>query len=63
MIKIKLFNSVRNSSFLKGSLLLFAGSLIGNIAGYVYHIAVGRILGPEKYATICKRKRYSWRDY
>lgn len=42
----------RNNPLAFGSLMLLLGTVIGNISGYAYHVVVGRILGPEKYAII-----------
>ena len=36
----------------KGSAIVFAGSMAANIASYLYHLVVGRILGPVAYGEL-----------
>ncbi len=36
----------------KNSALVFAGSTVANFSGWLYHLFVGRILGPERYAEL-----------
>lgn len=36
----------------RNSALVFAGSTAANFSGWLYHVFVGRILGPEKYAEL-----------
>ena len=45
---IKLKN-IRNNSFARNSLILFAGSIVGNILNYFFHLYVGRMVSPEIY--------------
>ncbi len=51
--KIKtLVSSVTSHHLFKNSALVFAGSTAANFSGWLYHVFVGRILGPEKYAEL-----------
>lgn len=36
----------------KGSVIVFAGSMAANIGSYLYHLVVGRILGPVQYGEL-----------
>lgn len=36
----------------KGSAVVFIGTMLINISGYLYHVAVGRILGPRQYGEL-----------
>jgi O-antigen/teichoic acid export membrane protein len=40
------------SELIKGSALVFAGSLLTNILNYLFHLITGKMLGPEGYAEI-----------
>lgn len=44
--------SVTSHNLFKNSALVFAGSTTANFSGWLYHVFVGRILGPEKYAEL-----------
>jgi O-antigen/teichoic acid export membrane protein len=35
----------------RSGVVMMVGSVVGNIAAYLYHVFVGRILGPEQYGT------------
>src|SRR3990167_3803471 len=51
--KIKTFVfSITSHHLFKNSALVFAGSTAANLSGWLYHLFVGRILGPEKYAEL-----------
>ena len=51
MIK-KLLRYYRNSKFLKDNIILFIGSIITGIFGFVFHFYMGRILGPANYSVL-----------
>ncbi len=36
----------------RGSAIVFIGSMLSNVSAYLYHLIVGRILGPEKYGEL-----------
>lgn len=36
----------------RGSLVVFTGSIVGNFAAYIYHLIVGRMLGPLGYGEL-----------
>ena len=38
--------------FLRGSIVLFAGSMLTNVLAYAYHLSLGRIMGPEQYGEL-----------
>ncbi|MBI3560066.1 hypothetical protein HY087_02985 [Candidatus Gottesmanbacteria bacterium] len=44
--------SITSHNLFKNSALVFAGSTAANFSGWLYHLFVGRILGPEKYAEL-----------
>lgn len=44
--------SVTSHDLFKNSALVFVGSTAANFSGWLYHVFVGRILGPEKYAEL-----------
>lgn len=48
----RLLKKVLAHELLKGSVLVFAGSMIGNFFAYLFHIIAGRMLKPEDYAVI-----------
>lgn len=51
--KIKsLVLSITSHDLFRNSALIFAGSTVANFSGWLYHLFVGRILGPEKYAEL-----------
>ncbi|MBU1203726.1 MAG: oligosaccharide flippase family protein [Nanoarchaeota archaeon] len=41
-----------NDVFIKNSIILFSCTLFLNIAGYVFHLFMGRMLGPEEYGIL-----------
>ena len=51
-MKNKVLRIVFGSLFLKGSLIVLLSSVISNIGSYVYHLAMGRMLGPEDYGIL-----------
>lgn len=36
----------------KGSAIVFAGTMVANVGAYLYHLVVGRILGPAQYGEL-----------
>jgi len=38
--------------FVKGSAIMFGGTMIANVLAYLYHLVVGRILGPVGYGEL-----------
>lgn len=38
--------------FIKGSAIVFGGTMIANIMAYLYHLVVGRLLGPVGYGEL-----------
>jgi len=41
-----------NNFLLKGSLIVFLGSMAANAGAYVFHLLMGRMLGPENYGLL-----------
>lgn len=56
----RLFRKILNHELLKGSIFVFAGSMIGNFSAYLFHIIVGRMLKPEEYAVIASLISFSY---
>ena len=48
----KIFNFFRKDALLKGSLIVFIGSIITNLGTYLFHLAMGRMLGPADYGIL-----------
>lgn len=48
--KIILFFS--KNTLLKGSAIVMVGSVLGNFASYLFHLIMGRLLGPVDYGTL-----------
>ena len=48
--KIKLL--LGHSPFLKGSFIVFAGSIITSLGAYLFHLSMGRLLGPVDYGIL-----------
>lgn len=46
------FKKLLDHPLTKGSLVVFGGSLLANFLNYLFHLLTGRMLGPERYATI-----------
>lgn len=44
--------SLLQHSFIRGSAIIFVGTMVSNISGYLYHLFVGRILGPVQYGEV-----------
>src|SRR3989338_11012715 len=38
--------------FIKGSAVMFAGTMLANVLAYFYHLVVGRMLGPAGYGEL-----------
>ncbi len=53
MKKIQLFFfSLFTNPIARNSFIMMAGNMIANISAYLYHVVVGRILGPDKYGEL-----------
>lgn len=42
-------HSLRKNPLISGSIIIFSASVLSNVLSYVYHLFLGRSLGPEKY--------------
>lgn len=42
-------NKINSDQFVRGSLVVFLGSIITSAINYLYHMVLGRMLGPEDY--------------
>lgn len=47
----RLYNLVKHP-VARGSIIVFLGSIFGNFAAYIYHLIVGRMLGPSGYGEL-----------
>jgi len=47
-----LFQRFFKSKLITGSLVMAGGTLVGGVAGYVYHLLMGRMLGPADYGIL-----------
>lgn len=45
-------DKIGRNKLLSGSLILLIGSMVSNIGGYLYHLLMGRMLGPSDYGTL-----------
>ncbi len=45
-------NQVQSSVLFRGSAFLFISSILGNIFNYLYHLTMGRLLGPVDYGLL-----------
>lgn len=53
MTKLLLFlSALTNNTVVKSSMLVLIGSMIANALAYLYHVIVGRILGPQQYGEL-----------
>lgn len=41
-----------NNPLIKGSIVIFLGTMVANFGGYLYHLFMGRMLGPENYGVL-----------
>jgi O-antigen/teichoic acid export membrane protein len=48
----KLIGALQGNTFLKSSAIMFAGTMLANVVSYLYHVIVGRILGPVQYGEL-----------
>lgn len=48
---LKLIRKLKNNDLIRGSFVLFTGSMSGNILAYVYNVVIGRMIGPTDYGT------------
>jgi O-antigen/teichoic acid export membrane protein len=47
-----MIQKIRNNAFAKNSLILFIGSMVGNVLGYLFHLIIGRMVSVEMYGEI-----------
>jgi O-antigen/teichoic acid export membrane protein len=53
MISFKDFISkITKSQLIAGSVILFAGTMVANFGNYLYHLLMGRMLGPKDYGVL-----------
>lgn len=50
-IQLLLFSFVANP-IARNSVVMMAGNMVANVSAYLYHVVVGRILGPDKYGEL-----------
>lgn len=48
----KVYSFLLNNSLAKGSFILLIASVFSNISGYLFHLIIGRMLGPESYGVL-----------
>ncbi|PIS14373.1 hypothetical protein COT64_03015, partial [Candidatus Shapirobacteria bacterium CG09_land_8_20_14_0_10_39_12] len=48
----KLLNLFSGNFLLKGSLIVFVGSVLSNFGSYLFHLIMGRLLGPVDYGVL-----------
>lgn len=48
----KLFNKFTSNSVAKSGAIVFAGTIVMNICAYIYHLLMGRLLGPVGYGEL-----------
>jgi O-antigen/teichoic acid export membrane protein len=48
----KLISKITSHSLFTSSMIVFVGSMASNVAAYLYHLLVGRILGPVGYGEL-----------
>ncbi|HCM82192.1 MAG: Capsular polysaccharide biosynthesis protein [Microgenomates group bacterium GW2011_GWC1_43_11] len=48
----KLLTKITSNTLMRGSAIVFVGSMISNIGSYLYHLFAGRILGPVGYGEL-----------
>src|SRR5688572_28322626 len=48
----KLLNKVKSNSFISASFWVFLGTGFLNFGNYLYHLLMGRMLGPDKYGAL-----------
>ena len=49
---INLFKRITSHSLAKDSVIVMAGSMVANIGAYLYHLVMGRLLGPSGYGEL-----------
>ena len=47
-----MIQKIRNNAFARNSLILFTGSMVGNVLSYIFHLVVGRMVSVEMYGEI-----------
>ena len=48
----KLFKYTKEDSLIRDSFILFIATMIMNLAGFLYHFVMGRVLGPADYGIL-----------
>lgn len=49
---LKIFHLIKGNKILTGSFIVLSGGLLGSFTNYLYHLLVGRILGPKDYGIL-----------
>src|SRR3989344_3766281 len=49
---MKLINKLINHPLFSGSAIMFVGSMGANAINYLYHLIMGRLLGPVEYGVL-----------
>jgi O-antigen/teichoic acid export membrane protein len=49
---MKLFSRISSNSLARDSAIVFAGSMAANVGAYIYHLLMGRFLGPSGYGEL-----------
>lgn len=47
-----IFNKFTSNSLARNGVIVFVGSMVANVASYVYHLLMGRFLGPSGYGEL-----------
>ncbi len=47
-----MIQKIKNNPFAMNSIILFGGSMIGNVLNYVFHLAIGRMVSVEIYGEV-----------
>lgn len=50
--KHSILKTLRQNQLLKGSAVMFIGTMIANFGSYLYHLLMGRMLGPKSYGAL-----------
>lgn len=48
----KILNNIFSNPLAKGSLIMFIGTMMGNFGNYLFHLIMGRMLGPASYGIL-----------
>jgi O-antigen/teichoic acid export membrane protein len=47
-----MINKIKNNPFAVNSIILFSGSMLGNVLNYIFHLVVGRMVSVEIYGEV-----------